>query len=106
MKFGVYGSGLVGCYVGGRLLEAGHSVHFLGRKGVLEPIQQQGLTLSRQSQNPITLPTEKIKWSESSDDLVSCEVIFVTVKSHQTASVALELKRKIKPSTLIVSLQN
>lgn len=44
MRFGVIGSGAVGCYYGGRLAHAGEEVHFLFRSDY-EYVRENGLTV-------------------------------------------------------------
>ncbi len=43
MKFAIYGAGAVGSFLGARLLEAGHRVHFIARGTTLAALRSQGL---------------------------------------------------------------
>jgi len=46
MRFIILGAGAIGCYVGGRLAHAGHTVCFVGRPHVLQPLSAQGLRIT------------------------------------------------------------
>ena len=42
----IMGAGSVGCYLGGLLVAAGWTVHFVGRPRVLDGLRKHGLTTS------------------------------------------------------------
>ena len=49
MRIAVMGAGAVGCYYGGMLARAGHSVALIGRPQHVEAIRRDGLLLDTQS---------------------------------------------------------
>ena len=49
MKVAVMGAGAVGCYYGGMLARAGHTVMLIGRPAHVEAVRRDGLLLDTQS---------------------------------------------------------
>lgn len=107
MKIGIFGAGAIGCYVGGRLAAAGTDVVLLGRQSLCDSYQKAGMTITDCDRFSTCLTGEKIKVSARVEDLASCEVIIVTVKSTDTEAAAVQLAPVVKKSkAMIVSLQN
>jgi len=101
----VYGAGSIGCYIGGRL--NGHiPVRYIGRAGTLKILREHGLSTSdyrgpagKQSGDVLDLHTEMAGAADAS-------LVLVCVKSAATAEVAMQLAAVLKPSALVISLQN
>lgn len=100
----VFGAGALGSAVGGMLAEAGQSVTLIGRDPHMAAVRDGGLHIDG-------------IWGEHHvrDGLVAVsappigpapDVVFVTVKSYDTAAAAATLRDVIGPDTLVVSLQN
>lgn len=102
MKIGVFGAGSIGCYLGGRLLAAGHDVVLVGR--LVAEIAEHGLTLTDYQGERIVLP--EVRYVAEAAALADREVVLVTVKSSATAGAAEELARVLSPATTVVSFQN
>lgn len=107
-KIGILGAGSIGCYLGGHLQQAGYEVVFVGRERLQKEILENGLTLSHFSGKQIYIYPEKIHYSTSMDGLADCGLILVTVKSQDSESSALELKKIFgaNQNKTLVSFQN
>ena len=64
MNYVVMGAGAIGCYVGGRLAWAGHSVHFVGRPKVLAMLRQHGLTVTDLDGFQSCIPGDQLQLAE------------------------------------------
>lgn len=104
MKIGVFGAGAIGCFVGGRLIEAGHDVTMVGRLG--EEIATHGLLLTDYAGARLELPLAKIRYVAEPSALSGVDTVLVTVKSMATQSAAAPLASILAKGTTVVSLQN
>lgn len=104
MKIGILGAGAIGCFVGGRLISAGHDVTMVGRLG--EEIAKHGLLLTDYAGGREAIPSEKIRYFADVAVLAGVEVVLVTVKSMATESAAAPLAPILAKGTTVVSLQN
>ena len=105
-KIVIYGAGLIGCYVGGRLLAGGSDVSFIGRARVAGQLRNQGLTLSRYDESRWHVSPERIEVSTDPATAARADLVLVTVKSTATATAAAELANVLRPGTIVVSFQN
>jgi len=76
---GILGAGAIGCYVGGKLANAGEDIILLGRQRFLETFQNHPLTIKDET-GSITV-TDHVKASQNIADLQNCRIIFFAVKS-------------------------
>jgi 2-dehydropantoate 2-reductase len=108
VKIGVLGAGAIGCYVGGRLADAGADVVLVGRRRVKEEIERSGLVLSdvARSVPTVTVSPEALGFALGPEALAECEIVLVAVKSAQTAEAGRELSRVLRDGAIVVSLQN
>lgn len=104
MKVGVLGAGAIGCFVGGRLVEAGHDVVFVGRLGA--EVRAHGLTLTDYAGRRAALAPERLTYVEGPEALADVDVVLVTVKSAATEDAARPLAAILKRPTTVVSFQN
>jgi len=105
-KIVIYGAGLIGCYVGGRLLAGGSDVSFIGRARVAGQLRNQGLTLSRYDESRWHVSPERIEVSTDPATAARADLVLVTVKSTATATAAAELANVLRAGTIVVSFQN
>jgi 2-dehydropantoate 2-reductase len=105
MRFIILGAGAVGCYVGARFAHAGHTVCFVGRPRVLQPLAALGLQISGTDGLDTLIPPAQISLMESLQDAVSVLasqpakpgageytlVVLVCVKTTATDSVAQDI---------------
>jgi 2-dehydropantoate 2-reductase len=103
MSYAVIGIGAVGSIIGGLLAKSGENVILIGKKDQVEEISKKGLKINGIN-NQILVENAKVSTDLS---LISeFDVIIICVKSQDTKHLAEDLKKFIKKSTLIISLQN
>ncbi|NQY12573.1 MAG: 2-dehydropantoate 2-reductase [Henriciella sp.] len=105
-KIVIAGAGSIGCYVGGRLLQAGRNVHFLARDRIKQELTTHGLTLTDFENEAFEAKQESLNIFTSPDCLAGADIILVTVKSGATLDIAKDIERLAPETAVIVSLQN
>lgn len=103
MRFGIFGAGAVGCYFGGRLLEAGHEVAFVARGRTLDALQTTGLRITS------SLGDAHLRDLEVYDDpsaVAATDVVIVAVKAWQVPDVASGVAQMLRPDGVVLPLQN
>lgn len=103
MRIAIYGAGLIGAYVGGRLAAAGGDVVLIGRARSRAALAG-GLTLTDYTGARIT--TGPLPFAEGSEGAAGAGLVLICVKSQASAAVARELGPHLAPGALVVSLQN
>jgi 2-dehydropantoate 2-reductase len=104
MHIGILGAGAIGCYLGGKLIAAGHDVVLVGRLG--EEIAQHGLVLTDYTGARLAVESGRIRYLAEPAALASVETILLTVKSGATEEAARPLGTILTRPTPIVSFQN
>jgi 2-dehydropantoate 2-reductase len=102
MRIAVFGTGAVGGYFGGRLLEAGEEVSFIARGMHLAALQQSGLRITSPKGNlhrPVTATDDPSR-------IGPVDVVIFTVKLYDVESSAARLAPLIGPDTVVITLQN
>ncbi|MFG1795314.1 2-dehydropantoate 2-reductase [Nocardia sp. NPDC049149] len=102
----VVGAGSIGLFVGGKLGVAGAHVTFVGRRRMLDEVTEFGLRLTDLDGGDDALPSARCHVATEPDDVGSADLVLVTVKSAATADAVRELTGKIRPGTVVLSLQN
>ncbi|UZF94554.1 2-dehydropantoate 2-reductase N-terminal domain-containing protein [Bosea sp. NBC_00550] len=87
----IYGAGLVGCYLGGRLLAAGGDIRFIGRPAIGDVLRRDGLTVSHYDGRSWHVPPEAIVFGTDAAIAKDCDLVLATVKSGGTAIAARDL---------------
>ena len=105
-KIVIAGAGSIGCYVGGRLLQAGRQVQFLARERIKQELETHGLKLSDFDNHAMDHPANALSLSTSPECLPDADLILVTVKSGATLDIAEDIEAFAPKSAVIVSLQN
>ncbi|MEO8466920.1 MAG: 2-dehydropantoate 2-reductase [Gammaproteobacteria bacterium] len=103
MRVAVVGVGGVGAYFGARLAAAGTDVVFVARGAHLDAIRARGLRVDS------VLGDMLIRPAHASDDpgaFGPVDYVLLGVKTWQVADLAPRLEPLLKPTTLIVPLQN
>ena len=103
MKIGVFGTGGVGAYFGGRLAEAGNDVTFIARGPHLESIRKNGLKVDSIEGDFVVKP------ANATDDPVSAgemDVVLLGVKAWQVPEAAEAMRPMIGAQTFVVPLEN
>ena len=107
----VLGAGAVGCYIGGRLADAGIAVDLVGRPRVLDAIRAQGLHLSRVDGAPCHVPAAAFGLHADAAALRDTThalpaLALLCTKSGGTAALAAEAAAVLPEGTPVLSLQN
>ncbi|WP_109313400.1 2-dehydropantoate 2-reductase [Ruegeria sp. AU67] len=106
MKIIIAGAGSIGCYCGAFLADAGHSVTLLGRPRILDPIREEGLTVTDFSGLHVHVAAETLTMSETPDCLKDAELVILAVKAAATADMAEQIARFAPASAPVLSWQN
>ncbi|MEU8897482.1 2-dehydropantoate 2-reductase [Nocardia sp. NPDC048505] len=102
----VLGAGSIGGFVGGKLAAAGAEVTFVGRPRVLDDIAAHGLRLTDLDGGEVTVGSDRFEVATEPDEAGSADLVLVAVKSAATAEAVRGLAGKIRPGTVVLSLQN
>lgn len=107
MRVLVYGSGAVGCYIGGHLALAGHTVVLLGREPLVDAVQSSGLVLNLAA-GPQHI--RAIRATPSLDEALaggeSYDWIAFTMKAYDTVPAIFELQTRLPEPPPVISFQN
>lgn len=105
-RIAVFGAGLIGSYVGGRLAAADADVTLIGRKRGLDTIQEHGLRITDMYGADMMVPAERLGLSEDPAALSDADLIIVAVKSLATDEAGAAIAKFAKPGVVVLSLQN
>ena len=102
LKVAVMGAGAVGCYFGGMLARAGHSVTLIARAQHVQAIAQNGLRLQTRSFD------ESLRLQASSDAsaVQGADLVLFCVKSTDTESAGALMLPHLAPGATVLCLQN
>lgn len=104
-RIAIYGAGMVGTYLGGRLHEQAE-VRFIARPRVAAMLKEHGLTVSDLHGYRQHLPSESLDIATQPRAARDVDAVLVTVKSAATMEVAHALANVLAPGTLVISFQN
>ncbi|WP_433685746.1 2-dehydropantoate 2-reductase [Nocardia sp. CA-119907] len=102
----VLGAGSIGSFVGGKLAAAGADVTFVGRQRTVDEISAAGLRLTDLDGGDVTVAGDAVRVATTPEDVGSADLVLVTVKSAATSAAVRDLDGKIRPGTVVLSLQN
>lgn len=102
MKIAVMGAGAVGCYYGGMLARAGHTVVLIGREKHVEAVKRNGLFMDTQTFQA-HVPMQA---SIDACAIQGAEFVLCCVKSTDTEGAALDMAPYLGPKSLVLSMQN
>ncbi|MFD0363088.1 2-dehydropantoate 2-reductase [Nocardia sp. GCM10030253] len=102
----VLGAGSIGTFVGGKLAAAGADVTFVGRRRALDEITASGLRLTDLDGGADVVAADGFRVATEPEDVGSADLVLVAVKSAATSEAVRELAGKIRPGTVVLSLQN
>jgi 2-dehydropantoate 2-reductase len=103
VRIGIFGTGAVGGYFGGRLAEAGEDVVFLARGAHLHAIVERGLRVSSIRGDFTIQPAHAV---ERPSEAGPVDVVLLGVKAWQVPEAARALGPMLRPETFVVPLQN
>ena len=104
MSVAVVGAGAIGGYLGGWLAAAGEEVTLIARGENLAAIQRDGLRVI--GEDGVETHARGMRACERLRDAGPHDVVLLTVKAHQVAAVAPELRHLVRADSIIVTLQN
>ena len=102
LNIAVMGAGAVGCYYGGMLARAGHSVVLIGRQAHAEAIARAGLHL----QTALFDGHVPLKASTDARAVEGADVVLLCVKSADTESAGAQIRPFLAPCARVLTLQN
>ncbi|NOD88779.1 MULTISPECIES: 2-dehydropantoate 2-reductase [unclassified Ruegeria] len=100
MKVCIFGAGAIGGYVAAKLAQTDVDVSVVARGPHLVAMQEKGLTLQEDGQEPINVP---IRASDNAADLGPQDYVFITLKAHSVPAVVDSIQPLIGDETTIVS---
>jgi 2-dehydropantoate 2-reductase len=103
MRFGIFGSGGVGGYFGGRLAQAGHDVTFIARGRHLAAMRESGLRVESILGDFVVQP---VKATDDPHQVGIVDVILVAVKAWDIPVAAEAMKPMVGEDTIVVPLEN
>ncbi|WP_371193162.1 2-dehydropantoate 2-reductase [Glaciecola sp. SC05] len=102
----VFGAGLVGCYIGGALVQAKQDVTLVGRRRFMQQIQTN-FVISDYTGNRVKVsPTPQCLTIEDIGESVIADVIWLTVKCTVLNDVIDDLRPLVDKNTIIICCQN
>lgn len=102
----IAGAGSIGCFVGGHLADAGHTVTLLARARVIDQIRANGLGLSDLSGASASVAADQLTLTEVPECFAEADIILVCVKTGATAEMAALILAHAPAGARIISLQN
>lgn len=104
MKIAVVGAGAIGGYLGGWLAASGEDVTFIARGANLEAIRSKGMRVVGEDGG--VRVARDFRATQDMREAGPHDVVLLTVKAHQVADVAADLKHLCRDDTTIVTMQN
>lgn len=102
MKVAVMGAGAVGCYYGGMLARAGHTVTLIGRPPHVQAVREHGLRMQTLSFNE-DVP---LRASIDASAVQGADLVLFAVKSTDTEVAGEQIRPHLAPGALVLCLQN
>jgi 2-dehydropantoate 2-reductase len=99
----IMGTGAVGAYFGGKLAAADADVVFAARGPKLDALRAHGLRIDSAGE-PLVL--DRVRTVADPAEAGPCAIIFVCVKSYDTAAAGDALRPVVRQDSIVVSLQN
>ena len=103
MKIAVVGAGAIGGYLGGWLAASGEDVTFIARGRNLDAIRANGMRVIGEDGKEKVAKSRAV---EKMSDAGKQDLVLLTVKAHQVAAVAGDIRHLLGADTPIVTMQN
>ena len=104
MKIAVVGAGAIGGFLGGWLSAAGEDVTFIARGANLDAITKNGMCVI--GEDGVEVRSNGARAVEKMRDAGPQDAVLLTVKAHQVAAVAGDMKHLMNDETVLVTMQN
>lgn len=105
-KIAVFGAGLIGAYIGGRLAAAGSDVVLIGRPKPMAELKRSGLNLTDYTGAEIRIEGRALQTSSDPSELEDADLILLTVKNKDTPAAAKAIAAHAKQGAVVLSFQN
>ena len=114
----IMGAGAIGSVIGGMLARQGHRVTLIGRQPHMEAVAEHGLLISgiwgehtaydlTACTSPLFLhPNQYHYHYQTKHNEGYQDIVFITVKSFDTARAACDVMPLVGPNTMVISMQN
>src|SRR6185295_3393772 len=102
MKIVVVGAGAIGGYLGGLLAASGEEVTYIARGPNLEAIRRSGMKVTLEDGREVV---GKGRATASMQEAGPHDLVLLTVKAHQVAPIAADLRYLLHDQTSIVTMQ-
>ncbi len=102
LQVAVLGAGAVGCFYGGMLARAGHTVTLIGRPQHVQVFQAQGLRMQTMAFDE----TVTVAASTDASAVARADLVLFAVKSPDTEAAGEQMREHLKPGALVLCLQN
>jgi 2-dehydropantoate 2-reductase len=106
LKIGVMGAGAIGCFVGGKLADAGEDVVLVARGRTLAELSANDLTMVDLDGARSVVAKGRAVVRDHASALADRDMVLVCVKSGQTADVGRDLAKVLSPGAVVASFQN
>jgi 2-dehydropantoate 2-reductase len=103
MNIAIVGAGAIGGYLGVKLALSGVDVTFIARGENLKAIKANGMQLVLEDGTQVHAKNVK---AVSIEEASPHDYVFLTMKSHQVAPVASDIRKLCGPSSAVVTMQN
>ena len=103
MKIAIMGAGALGCYFGGRILQAGGDVSFIARGDHLKALQDVGLAIESPLGDATIAP---VTATADPADIGPVDMVMFLVKLYDTESAARAMAPLLGARTSVVTFQN
>ena len=103
MKFAIYGAGSIGAFLGARLLEGGHEVHFIARGANLDAQRERGLLVRSKVFGE---KRYEVRATTSAADVGPSDYVLLAVKASALTHIAPLVGPLKGGTTSFVSIQN
>ncbi|MCB9778430.1 MAG: 2-dehydropantoate 2-reductase [Alphaproteobacteria bacterium] len=103
LRVAVVGAGCIGCWLGGRLAQAGAQVVLIGRRRLQEAVATDGLSLQPLS-GPAVHPTPAVQRDPAF--VAGADIVLITTKGSDTVAAAEEIAPHLVDHAVLVSFQN
>ncbi len=106
MKIGVFGGGLIGCYITAHLAHSAIPTVLVARNYAVNDIKQHGITARDISGGKFHCHPSDLELASEAEALKECGFVLLCVKSQHTGSAMEQLRPHLNAAAAVVSLQN
>jgi 2-dehydropantoate 2-reductase len=103
MKIGIMGTGGVGGYFGGLLVQAGQDLIFIARGAHLQAIREKGLQVKSVHGDFVL---SSVRATANPAEAGPVDLVVVATKTYHTDEAAWAIRPMVGPDTAVISLQN